>query len=240
MKRTTKQSSTNLSNKSKVAKKKSTKKSTRSSPMKNGEDNKVSFISEKSATNAKDATTKSQIGAELAGGLGSVDKIRDILFGAQMQDYEKRFVRLEERLMQESQSTKEDLKKRFDSLEKYMKNEVESLLDKVKSEQNERTDSVTDILRQIKDLTKTFEKKTGQISDRVSNNQREARSRLLEESKSLREEIAENHNLLSENMNNVVNELRHDKTDRVALANLLTEMALRLTDEFKIPSSKDT
>ena len=33
---------------------------------------------------------------------GSVDKIRDILFGAQMRDYDRRFTRLEERLLKEA------------------------------------------------------------------------------------------------------------------------------------------
>jgi len=35
---------------------------------------------------------------------GNVDQIRDIIFGAQMRDYEKRFIRLEERLLSESDS----------------------------------------------------------------------------------------------------------------------------------------
>lgn len=36
--------------------------------------------------------------SDLAGG-GNLDKVRDILFGTQMRDYEKRFNRMEERFM---------------------------------------------------------------------------------------------------------------------------------------------
>ena len=46
----------------------------------------------------------------------NVDKIRDILFGSQMRDYEKRFSRLEERLTKAQDTLREDLKKRFDAL----------------------------------------------------------------------------------------------------------------------------
>ena len=34
----------------------------------------------------------------------NVDKIRDILFGAQMRDYDKRFARLEDRLMKDAEA----------------------------------------------------------------------------------------------------------------------------------------
>ena len=57
----------------------------------------------------------------------NVDKIRDILFGSQMRDYDKRFVRLEERLAKASDALRDDLKKRFDSLESFVQQEVESL-----------------------------------------------------------------------------------------------------------------
>ena len=47
----------------------------------------------------------------------NVEKIRDILFGSQMRDYEKRFQRLEERLTKDAEALREELKKRFDGLE---------------------------------------------------------------------------------------------------------------------------
>ena len=46
-------------------------------------------------------------GAEQTG--ASVDKIRDILFGSQMRDYDKRFTRLEERLSQDAITLREEL-----------------------------------------------------------------------------------------------------------------------------------
>ena len=60
----------------------------------------------------------------LAGG-ASIDKVRDILFGVQMRDYDKRFARLEERLLKETSELKDDVKKRLAALEQFMKQEVE-------------------------------------------------------------------------------------------------------------------
>ena len=47
---------------------------------------------------------------------GNLDKVRNILFGAQSRDYERRFARLEERLAKETADLRDDMRRRFDSL----------------------------------------------------------------------------------------------------------------------------
>ena len=62
-------------------------------------------------------------------GAGNVDKIRDILFGSQIKNYETRFHRLEETLARESADLKETMRRRFESLEAAQHvAEVEALL----------------------------------------------------------------------------------------------------------------
>ena len=48
----------------------------------------------------------------------NVEQIRDILFGGQMRDYERRFLEITQRLEQESQRLRADLDKRLTALEK--------------------------------------------------------------------------------------------------------------------------
>lgn len=67
------------------------------------------------------------------GASGNLDKVRDILFGSQMQEYEKRFNRLEERLSSECAILRDDTKKCLDSIETYIKQEIESLAETVKN-----------------------------------------------------------------------------------------------------------
>ena len=57
----------------------------------------------------------------------NVDRIRNILFGSQMRDYDGRFQRLEERLVRDAAEVRSDLQKRLEALEAFMKGEVESL-----------------------------------------------------------------------------------------------------------------
>src|SRR5579862_2994368 len=77
----------------------------------------------------------------LRGGAGNVDKIRDILFGSQMRDYEARFVRLEEALVKETMEIRETNRRRFDQIEAYMRKEFEAVQARFKSERDERLDN---------------------------------------------------------------------------------------------------
>src|SRR4051812_14459636 len=79
-----------------------------------------------STTEGASAETKQADGTPSLNEANNIDKIRDILFGVQMRDYEKRFSRLEERLLKESADLRDETRKRFDSLENFVKSEFEA------------------------------------------------------------------------------------------------------------------
>src|SRR5438445_469176 len=87
-------------------------------------------------------------GAKLGGGGGgggggeNLEKVRDILFGAQMRDQDRRFGRLEERLAKDLADVREETKARLESLEAYLKKEVQSLVDRLKNESSQRGDAI--------------------------------------------------------------------------------------------------
>jgi predicted transcriptional regulator len=62
---------------------------------------------------------------------------------------------------------------------------------------------------------------------------------LLEQHQRLSDEIRQRIDEVLAAMTREAQELRNDKTDRLALASLLKEMAMRLTDEFKLPGDED-
>src|SRR5262245_38466407 len=85
-------------------------------------------------------------GTENAGG-ANLDKVRDILFGSQMRDVERRFARLEERLIKETQDLKDDVKRRLEALENFARKESESLADQLRGERTERLESARTLER---------------------------------------------------------------------------------------------
>jgi hypothetical protein len=169
-------------------------------------------------------------------GSGNIEKVRDILFGGQMRDYERRFVRLEERLLQETNEMKDDVRKRLSALEQFVKKEVESLADRIKTEHEERTDATKELAREARDSAKAFEKKTGALDDHIGKVQRETRQHLLELEKGAADDLKQKSDELLGRISQESTELRADKADRATLAALFTEMAMRLTNELSIPA----
>lgn len=207
--------------------------------MNNPEDEHISYIAvEQSKANLLQGLNSSQMaGADLSGG-GNLDKVRDILFGGQMRDYEKRFNRLEDRLIKECSNIREDIKKRLDSLETYIMQEVEALNEGLKAEQSQRDETSKEIAQELKDTTKSLEKKIGQLDEQTSQKQRELRQQILDQSKNLDDDMRQRYESILAVIEREVQELRSDKTDRSTLAALFTQVAMRLNNEFDMPKNQ--
>lgn len=173
----------------------------------------------------------SQVLGKSHGESGNLDKIRDILFNNQVKDYEQRFTRLEEHLVKECTNLREDTKKRLDVIETYIKNEVDSLTTRLKTEQNERAIAVTEINEEFKNLVKFLERKIAQLDEQTSQNQRDLRQQILDQSKTLDDDLKHNHQEFLAALERESKELHTNKTDRSTLARLFSELALRLDND---------
>jgi len=197
----------------------------------------------KAKVKAKDET--SQVAEDLKGAVlkdsgkspsveegASIEQIRDILFGAQIRDFEKRFARVEERLIREVTSLGDESRKRFDSLESYIGKEVESLSDRLKAEQDKRTESVKELSGQLKDTNKLLEKRAGKLDDQLGKSSRELRQQILEQYKNLSDDIRQKHEETSVMLEQLAQELRAEKVDFATLSELFAEIAVRLNDNL--------
>ena len=175
--------------------------------------------------------------SDAKGGKGgaNLEKIRDILFGAQVDDFEKRFARLEERLLKETADSRAETKKRFDALEGFIRKEVDSLADRIRGEHEERLEAGKDLSRELRETGKALEKKLGTLDEQTTRSQRELRQQVLDQSKALTEEIRTRVRESATALSKELKELRAEKTDRTALAGLFTEAAMRLSNESKSP-----
>ncbi len=163
--------------------------------------------------------------------INSLDKVRDILFGNQMREVEKKIARLEERLVKECANSRDETRKRLDSLEHYIKTEVESLAEQLNNEQGKRDEAVKTLAEEHKNITISLEKKLAQFDEKTSNNQREMREQILNQSKNLHDDIRQKYEEILVALEREAKELRNNKTDRSTLANLFTELAIRLNQQ---------
>ena len=158
---------------------------------------------------------------------GNLEQIRDILFGKSMQELEERFVNLQESLTNEITVLRDDTKKMFNTLETYVKEELNSLGQQLKSEADEREESDERITREKDTLAKkfnSFEKETTRV-------QSDIRSQILDLNKKFSDELSDARKDLTHNLKKAQADLQNKKTDRSKLSSLLTEMALRISDE---------
>ncbi len=169
---------------------------------------------------------------------GNIDKIRDILFGSQSRDFERRFSRMEERLSNDISEMRDDVRKRLESLEEYIKSEVKSLTERLGGEQNSRADAVKSLSDDLKDLSHNFDKKVTNLNDQSAKSESEFRQQMLAQSRSLSDEIQKKHSESQTSLNREAEKIRDEKTDRTALAELFTEMAMRLTGDFNLPDNE--
>jgi hypothetical protein len=167
--------------------------------------------------------------AEASG--ASVDKIRDILFGSQIKNYETRFARLEETLARETSEIKDTMRRRLDSLEAFFKSETQSLGTRLKSERDEREETLKNLALEVKASASQLSKKILDLDNKLAQDRSAARQELMAETGKLLDEIRHRNESLNNLLENRVQELRHDKTDRSALAALFVELAVRLKDE---------
>ena len=187
---------------------------------------------EKSDNLSPEDVNAEQPAVEYASETGSVDKIRDILFGNQMRDYNKRFALLEERILQEIKDLRDETKNRLDTMESYIQKEIDSLSNRLNTEQKLRAESLEKVTNEFKVESKAMSDNIERLEDQQSQDSRDLRQQLLEQSKNFSNEISKKHEDSSAALDRSVQQLRADKVDRSTFSELLMEMAVRMSNEL--------
>lgn len=89
----------------------------------------------------------SSVDASDLGSGASLDKVRDILFGVQVREFERRFARLEERLVNETNDLKEEIARRMDALDQ----RTASLHEQISTSQREFRQHQLDVQQRLTD-----------------------------------------------------------------------------------------
>jgi len=160
-----------------------------------------------------------------------VDKIRELLFGNQMQDYDRRFAVLEERFQQRLRDVEGESSRTLGSLESSIKKQLESIAGQVRQEQELRAEAVNELGQGLRELIQGFEKRLGQVTDRLASVEREFTERIGHESQALRDEVRRRNEDTRVTLERMFNELSNVKTDRNLLAGLFVEIARCLNQD---------
>ncbi|TKB92183.1 MAG: hypothetical protein E8D40_06895 [Nitrospira sp.] len=171
---------------------------------------------------------------------GNLDKIRDILFGAQAREHDRRFAQLEQHLIREASDLRNDLKRRFESLELYIKKEVEALTSRLTKEQEVRGESVTNLTQDLTQLATTLEDKARLLDMQATEVQAHVLQQLTERTSELATDVRARHAEATSALNQAVHDLRAEKTDRATLAAILLEASQRLSSDEAVSGRGST
>lgn len=158
----------------------------------------------------------------------SLDKVRDILFGSQMRAVETRLQGMEERLREEHEAIRSDFNKQTESLDAFIRSEVQALTERLSAERTKRTEELKSLAAEIKEAIRALERRHVKLEEAGSMADAALRDQLLVQSTDAAAQLAKLGERLTAELSRSHQELKSTKTDRVALAALLSDVASRL------------
>lgn len=168
----------------------------------------------------------------------NVEQIRDILFGGQMRDYERRFQELNQRLEADLSRLRENQDKRLAQIDKRIDDHLDKLGRLLRQEVQDRSAAVEELESRLQQAARTTR---GEINNALEAHAQELASSDERQRASLADQQASADARAAETEGSLARtgaELRADKVGREDLAALLTEVALRLKGDFRLPSAK--
>jgi hypothetical protein len=171
-------------------------------------------------------------GAPASSDAPGVDKIRELLFGNQMQDYDRRFSLMEERFQQKLRDMDAESTRNLAALESSMKKQLESIAGQVRQEQELRTEGDKELGWGLREQIQAIDKRLGQLSDQLATLEREFTERLGHETQTLRDDIRRRNDEMRATTERMFSELGNVKTDRNLLAGLFVEIARCLNQDM--------
>lgn len=118
-----------------------------------------------------------------------IEQVREILFGEQLREIERKLARLESRFGGGVDDARKELGRRISDLEAYVRGEVEALTARLDDERNARVQTYAQQASETRDTVAQFESRVNRLDEASSRGLRELRRQLLDQSKSLLEEV---------------------------------------------------
>ena len=170
----------------------------------------------------------------------SLDKVRDILFGGQMRMVDARLRSLEERIVLEQTTLRNDLSRKIAELEDASKKEFAAHAERLSTERAKRADDLKALSAELKEALKNLERRHVKFEEATSLADAEVRDQLMKHSAAFSAELSRTSERLTTELDRAASSLRADKVDTTTLVATLNEMATRLTGGGRAPSKGTT
>ena len=158
----------------------------------------------------------------------NVDKIREIIFGVQMRDYEQRFEELESHIRQTHDDLSERLLQKIDGLENFIRQQFDDMTTRIEKERASRQAQNDDDQKYFRETESAIEGRFADFDQQLTTESSALRSSVEEQRAELVDLVKGTHEQLAKLIEGSSKELTNKKVARRELAELLAEVAKRL------------
>lgn len=171
--------------------------------------------------------------------LGNIDQIRDIIFGAQLRDYNNRFEKIETELSLLQQEMHDYAEQVKSVLSTEVRAAVDSFEKKLKSINLNTQEENADLRQQIDRINRKFSTHLEALDESVDKQTSSMRDDLSQTRERLQEEVRTLRNQVFDELDKRLSLLRDVKVSRDDMAEVLFELGMRLKGTEFVPELKE-
>ncbi|MDY6784429.1 MAG: hypothetical protein SW833_18085 [Cyanobacteriota bacterium] len=173
---------------------------------------------------------------EMRDRLGNLDKIRDILVGSQMRDYENRFSQIESELSLLHQ----DISDRIDTVKNALRLEIQSSTEQIEKHLKSLTANTQEELaerrQQVERLDQKFTTHINALDESLDQKTNTLRHQFSENRDKLQTDLRSLRTQIFEELDSRFGMLREDKLAKEDMAAILFELGMRLRGDEFVPA----
>lgn len=167
----------------------------------------------------------------------NVDRIRDILFGAQMKEYDRRIEQIAVRFRSDNEKLRQELSDRLLSLDGFCKTELDRLNSQFSAERQERIKLLSDLGKRVADAERELLEHIESVDKKGTEERLELRNEIMDQAHSMSEALRQRSEEIISALDSETGRLSREKTGREEISRLMTEMAMRLSGDFQLPEA---
>ncbi|HWP49626.1 MAG TPA: hypothetical protein VNM22_20880 [Candidatus Limnocylindrales bacterium] len=172
--------------------------------------------------------------------LGNIDQIRDIIFGPQLREYNRRFEKIETSLSSLQEEVRSRIEETKNTLSAALRTAVESLEKKIRSLNANAQEEWGNLRQQLEHIDRKFSNSLETLSGEVEANTKSLREDLSQTRSKLQDDIRILKTQIYEELDRRLSLLGDVKVSRDDMAEILVELGMRLrgVESFSEPVMK--
>ncbi len=157
--------------------------------------------------------------------LMDLEKIRDILFGAERRESDRRFADLEQRLEGQAVQSELEIQRRMEAFEELIKEEVRALGTEITTAQQVSADRLDKLASELRASMSEVQGQVEELSTRTATADQDLRDQLAQQGASLSDSIRHNYEELSTILQQSAQEIRAESVNWAGLGTMLGDLA---------------